>query len=216
MATTTQTRRDSSAKAIPATMQAAVFRGINDVRLEEVPVPQIERGEVLIRVHTCGICGTDLKKIASGSHSAPRIFGHETSGVVAAAGKDVGEFREGDRVVVFHHIPCGECYYCRHKTFAQCPTYKKVGCTAGFEPSGGGFAEYVRVMDWIAQRGTVRIPDGVSYEQACFVEPVNTCMKGIETLHRAKGETVLVIGQGPIGIILAVLARQAGTSVITS
>jgi hypothetical protein len=82
------------------------------------------------------------------------------------SGKGVRKFSVGERVVVFHHIPCGECYYCRHKTFAQCATYKKVGCTAGFEPSGGGFAEYVRVMDWIVEKGTVRIPDGVSFEQA--------------------------------------------------
>src|SRR2546430_2113245 len=203
-------------KAIPTSMLAAVYRGVNDVRLETVPVPQIGSGELLVRVHTCGICGTDLKKIASGSHSAPRIFGHETSGVVAAAGKDVREFREGDRVVVFHHIPCGECYYCRHKTFAQCPTYKKVGCTAGFEPSGGGFAEYVRVMDWIVKRGTVRIPEKVSFEQACFLEPVNTCMKGIETLRLQPDETVYVIGQGPIGIMLSVLAQRVGARVITS
>jgi L-iditol 2-dehydrogenase len=118
--------------------------------------------------------------------------------------------------MVFHHIPCGDCYYCRHKIFAQCPTYKKVGCTAGFEPSGGGFAEYVRVMDWIVLRGTVRIPDDVSFEQACFVEPVNTCMKGIETLRLEPGETVLTIGQGPIGIILSVLAQRTGAVVITS
>src|SRR5580693_6465044 len=201
---------------VPSTMQAAVYYGVNDVRLEEVPVPEIGPGEILVRVHTCGICGTDLKKIASGSHSAPRIFGHETSGIVAAAGEGVIQFKAGDRVVVFHHIPCGECYYCRHKTFAQCETYKKVGCTAGFEPSGGGFAEYVRVMDWIVDHGTVRIPDGVSFEQACFVEPVNTCMKGIEALQLISGESVLVIGQGPIGIILSTLAKRSGARVITS
>ena len=201
---------------LPATMLAAVYRGVNDVRLETVPVPAIAAGELLVRVHTCGVCGTDLKKIASGSHSAPRIFGHETSGVVAAVGAGVARFQPGDRVVVFHHIPCRECYYCRHKTFAQCPTYKKVGCTAGFEPSGGGFAEYVRVLDWIVEQGTVKIPAGVSFEQACFVEPVNTCMKGIEALGLKPGETVLTIGQGPIGIILSVLARRVGASVITS
>jgi len=138
-------------------MKAAVYRGVNDVRLEEVPVPEIGVGEILVRVHTCGICGTDLKKIATGSHCAPRIFGHETSGVVAKVGEGVRKFAVGDRVVVFHHIPCGECYYCQHKTFAQCATYKKVGCTAGFEPAGGGFAEYVRVMDWIVEKGTVCI-----------------------------------------------------------
>lgn len=197
-------------------MQAAVYRGVNDVRLETVPVPKISAGEMLVRVHSCGVCGTDLKKISTGSHSAPRIFGHETSGVVAAVGEGVTSYRPGDRVMVFHHIPCGECFYCKHKTFAQCATYKKVGSTAGFEPSGGGFAEYVRVMDWIVERGTVRIPDGVSFEQACFVEPVNTCMKGIAALRLQPGETVLAIGQGPIGIILSVLARRAGASLITS
>ena len=207
---------EATKQAIPTTMQAAVYRGVNDVRVETVPVPKIGPGELLVRVHTCGICGTDLKKIASGSHSAPRIFGHETSGVVAVAGQGVTQFRPGDRVVAFHHIPCGECYYCRHKTFAQCETYKKVGCTAGFEPSGGGFAEYVRVMDWIVNHGTVCIPDGVSFEQACFVEPVNTCMKGIETLQLMPGESVLVIGQGPIGIILSTLAKRSGATVVTS
>jgi len=201
---------------VPATMQAAVYRGVNDVRLETVPVPTIGRGEMLVRVHSCGVCGTDLKKISTGSHSAPRIFGHETSGVVAAVGEEVSAYRPGDRVVVFHHIPCRECFYCQNKTFAQCATYKKVGCTAGFEPSGGGFAEYVRVMDWIVEHGTVRIPDLVSFEQACFVEPVNTCMKGIEALRLRQGEIVLTIGQGPIGIILSMLAKRTGVTLITS
>src|SRR6184192_3662771 len=101
----------SEVHKIPATMQAAVYHGKNDVRVESVPVPQIGPGELLVRVHTCGICGTDLKKISTGSHSAPRIFGHETSGVVAAIGAGVTGFRIGDRVMVFHHIPCGSCYY---------------------------------------------------------------------------------------------------------
>ena len=214
--TTAERTAESEGRSIPTSMRAAVYRGVNDVRLEEVPVPEVGHGEILVRVHTCGICGTDLKKISTGSHSAPRIFGHETSGVVAKVGEGVRKFAVGERVVVFHHIPCGECYYCRHKTFAQCSTYKNVGCTAGFEPSGGGFAEYVRVMDWIVEKGTVRIPDGISFEQACFVEPVNTCIKGIETLRLQAGETVLVIGQGPIGLILATLAKRAGARVITS
>jgi L-iditol 2-dehydrogenase len=207
---------EATTHSIPVTMQAAVYRGVNDVRLETVPVPSIGPGEMLVRVHSCGVCGTDLKKISTGSHSAPRIFGHETSGTVAFVGSDVTNFRPGDRVMAFHHIPCRECFYCRSKTFAQCATYKKVGCTAGFEPSGGGFAEYVRVMEWIVQHGAVRIPDGVSFQQACFVEPVNTCMKGIEALRLHRGETVLTIGQGPIGIILSVLARRDGASLITS
>ena len=207
---------ESHPQSIPTTMQAAVYRGVNDVRLETVPVPTIGPGEMLVRVHSCGVCGTDLKKISTGSHTAPRIFGHETSGVVAAVGDSVSDYRPGDRVMVFHHIPCRQCFYCQNKTFAQCTTYKKVGCSAGFEPSGGGFAEYVRVMDWIVEHGTVRIPDDVSFEQACFVEPVNTCMKGVDALRLRQGETVLAIGQGPIGIILSVLARRAGATLITS
>src|SRR6476646_5212270 len=117
-------------------MQAAVYHGQNDVRMETVPVPEISAGEILVRIHTCGICGTDLKKISTGSHSAPRIFGHEIAGTVAALGEGVNGFEIGDRVMVFHHIPCGNCYYCERKVFAQCPTYKKVGVTAGHEPSG--------------------------------------------------------------------------------
>ncbi len=216
MATIQTSPVSESGLAVPATMLAAVYRGVNDVRMETVPVPIIGSGELLVRVHTCGVCGTDLKKIATGSHSAPRVFGHEISGVVAAAGEGVQDFHPGERVVVLHHIPCGECYYCRCKTFAQCETYKKVGVTAGFEPSGGGFAEYVRVMDWIVRQGTVIIPEGVSFEQACFLEPVNTCLKAIERLGVKKDQTILVIGQGPIGILLGVLARRAGAKVVTT
>ena len=206
----------TGAIAVPSTMRAAVYRGVNDVRVETIPVPEIGPGEVLVRIHTCGICGTDLKKIHTGSHSSPRVFGHEMAGTIAAVGEGVAGFEVGDRVMAYHHIPCGECFYCRKQTFAQCETYKKVGCTAGFEPSGGGFAEYIRVMDWIVQKGLVKIPEGVPFEQASFIEPVNTCYKAIEILDLQTDETVLVIGQGPIGILLAALAKRTGATVLTS
>ena len=136
-------------------MRAAVYRAPDEVRTETVPVPEIGRGEVLVRIDTCGICGTDLKKIHTGSHSAPRVFGHEMAGTIAAVGDEVRGFAVGDRVMAFHHIPCGECFYCRKQTFAQCERYKKVGTTAGIgEPAGGGFAEYIRVMDWIVRAGS--------------------------------------------------------------
>lgn len=200
-----------------ATQRAAVYRGMNDVRVEQVPVPEIGPGEVLMRIDTCGICGTDLKKIHSGSHSAPRVFGHEMAGTVVEIGEGVEGFAVGDRVMSFHHIPCGHCYYCRKHTFAQCETYKKVGATAGFgEPSGGGFAEYIRIMDWIVQHGLVHIPDDIPFEQAAWIEPVNTCYKAIELLHLQADETVLVIGQGPIGVLLAALANRKGATVLTS
>ena len=202
---------------IPRTMRAVVYRGVNDMRVETVPVPEIGRGELLVKIATCGICGTDLKKIHTGSHSAPRIFGHEMAGVIVAVGEGVSEYVVGERVMVFHHVPCDECYYCRKGTPAQCPLYKKVGVTAGFEPSGGGFAEYIRVMDFVVRNGgVVRIPHGVPYEQAAFVEPVNTVLKGVKMLNLASDDTVLVIGQGPIGLMHAVLAARAGARVLTS
>ncbi|MFZ0744343.1 MAG: zinc-dependent dehydrogenase [Terracidiphilus sp.] len=217
MATQISNRENLAETRIPATMRAVVYRGVNDMRVETVPVPRIGPGELLVKVATCGICGTDLKKIHTGSHSAPRIFGHEIAGTIVAMGEGATRFREGERVMVFHHVPCGECYYCRKQTPSQCPLYKKVGVTAGFEPSGGGFAEYVRVMDWIAgSSGVVRIPDGVPFEQAAFVEPVNTVLKGVKLLNLALDDTVLVIGQGPIGLMHAVLSSRTGATVLTS
>jgi L-iditol 2-dehydrogenase len=211
---------------IPPTMRAAVYRGIDDVRVETVPVPlnpdgSLNPGEVLIRIDTCGICGTDLKKIHSGSHSAPRIFGHEMAGTIAMVGEGLTGFAIGDRVMAYHHIPCGLCYYCRKHTFAQCETYKRVGCTAGFAPAGGGFAEYIRVMDWIVgsggkPAGLIKIPDDIPFEQAAFIEPVNTCFKAVRLLNLQPDETALVIGQGPIGILLAALAQRTGATVLTS
>ena len=198
-------------------MRAVVYRSVNDLLLETVPVPQIGPGELLVKIATCGICGTDLKKIHVGSHSAPRIFGHEMAGTIVQVGEGVANFALGERVMVFHHIPCGSCYYCRKQTFAQCATYKKVGSTAGFEPSGGGFAEYIRVSDWIvAKGGVIRIPEGVPFEQAAFIEPVNTVLKGVKMLNLQPDETVLVIGQGPIGLMLAALSRRTGARVLTS
>lgn len=210
------TEQNEQDHIVPATMRAAVYRDVNDVRVETIPVPEIGPGEVLVKIHTCGICGTDLKKIHTGSHSAPRVFGHEMSGTIVRLGEGVTGFAVGDRVMAYHHIPCGECYYCRKQTFAQCEVYKKVGCTAGFAPSGGGFAEYIRVMDWIVRGGLVKIPDGIPFEQAAFIEPVNTCYKAVHLLNLQPDETVLVIGQGSIGILLAALARKTGATVLTS
>ena len=203
-------------------MQAAVYRSPDVVVTETVPLPAMGAGEVLVRIDTCGICGTDLKKIHTGSHSAPRVFGHEMAGTIAAIGESVRGFAIGDRVMAFHHIPCGTCFYCRKQTFAQCETYKRVGTTAGTgEPAGGGFAQYIRVADYIVgdgitPAGLIRIPDDIPFEQAAFIEPVNTCFKAIKLLALAPDETVLVIGQGSIGILLAALAAQTGATVLTS
>lgn len=200
----------------PSSMSAAVYRGSKRVEVESVPVPEIGAGEILVRVESCGICHTDLKKIAYDLLTPPRIYGHETAGVVAQVGAGVTKFAPGDRVIAFHHIPCGDCFYCHRKLYAQCAVYKKVGITAGFEPAGGGFAQYIRVMDWIVERGVEIIPPGVSFDQACFVEPVNTCLKGIKQLDPQPGDVVAVLGQGPIGLIFTMMAVRSGARVVAT
>ena len=217
MATQISRAEISSKPKIPTTMRAVVYRGINDMRVETVPVPEIGPGELLIKVATCGICGTDLKKIHMGSHSAPRIFGHEMAGTVVQVGEGVTKYAVGERVMTFHHVPCGECYYCRKNTPSQCPLYLKTGVTAGFAPSGGGFAEYIRVFDFVVSGGgVVHVPELVPFEQAAFIEPLNTVLKGQKLLKLAPDDTVLVIGQGPIGLMHAALARRTGARVLTS
>jgi L-iditol 2-dehydrogenase len=201
---------------VAATMRAAVYTGASTISVESVPTPQIGPGELLVRVESCGICHTDLKKIEYNLLAPPRIYGHETAGVVAAAGTEVRGFEVGDRVIVFHHIPCLECFYCRHKLYAQCPVYKKVGVTAGYEPAGGGFSQYVRIMDWIVQRGVEKIPHGVSFDRACFVEPVNTCLKGVVQLNPQAEDVVVILGQGPIGLLFTMLVKRSGATMVAT
>lgn len=198
-------------------MRAGVYRGKGQVIVETLPIPEIGEGELLFRVAACGICGTDIKKIHHGFVAAPQVLGHELAGTVVKIGHGVTKFKVGDRVVSFHHIPCGHCFYCEHKLFSQCAGYKKTGLTAGFgDPNGGGFAEYVRAMPWIVERGMIALPSDVSFEEATFVEPVNTCLKAVRKARVAPGETILVIGQGPIGMLLMILAKYEGARVFAS
>ncbi len=201
---------------VPGNMRAAVYHGASTVAVDDITTPAIGPGEILIRVEACGVCHTDLKKIEYDLLPPPRIFGHETAGVVAAVGAKVTKYQPGDRVIVFHHIPCGNCFYCERKLYAQCPVYKKVGVTAGFEPAGGGFAQYVRVMDWIVERGVEKIPDGVPFEVAAFVEPVNTCVKAVEQCDPQPHDVVLIQGQGPIGLIFTMLLKLKGCTIVTT
>ncbi len=202
--------------SLPSSMKAAVYRGNGQISVESIPTPRIGPGEIIVQVRSCGVCHTDLKKIEHNLLPPPRVYGHETAGVVAAVGEGVTRFAPGDRVVAFHHIPCGDCFYCQRRLYAQCPVYKKVGITAGFEPAGGGFSQYVRVMDWIVEHGVEKIPDGVSFDQACWVEPVNTCLKGVKLLELRQNEVVAVLGQGPIGLIFTMLASQTGATVLAT
>lgn len=196
-------------------MLAAVYRGHQTLCIEEVEVPQIEADEILVRVEACGVCPTDIKKIHYDTVPPPRIFGHETAGTIVAVGPGARGFEEGERVGLHHHVPCMDCHYCRHRAFAQCATYRRTGITAGFEPSGGGFAEYVRVMPFCLP-GVVRIPDGNSFLEGALLEPVNTVLKGVLQLSLLPGDIVLVYGQGPIGLLFTQILALKGMRVVAA
>ncbi len=196
-------------------MRAVVYRGANDLRLETVPVPRIGADELLVKVAVCGVCPTDIKKIQYGTLPPPRIFGHETAGTIVRVGARVTRFKVGERVALHHHVPCLDCHACRHRAFAQCPQYKRTGITAGFEPAGGGYAEYVRVMSFV-RPGVVKIPPRNSFLEGAMLEPVNTVLKAVKRLSLLRGDTVLVAGQGPIGLMFTRLLALNGMKVVAT
>ena len=216
-------------------MRAVVYRGVNDLRVETVPVPRVGANELLVKVAACGVCPTDIKKIQYGTVPPPRIFGHETAGTIVKIGGNRTnlEFpspvlrtpspirweragvRVGDRVALHHHVPCLDCHFCRHRAFAQCETYKRTGITAGFEPAGGGYAEYVRVMNFVLP-GVVKIPTKNSFEEGAMLEPVNTVLKAVKRLSILRGDVVLVAGQGPVGLMFTRLLQLRGANVVAT
>lgn len=198
-------------------MKAQVFRGVNQLSYEEVPTPEIASDEVLVQVRVVGLCQSDIKKIRYPLYEPPRIFGHETAGIIAEVGSEVKDWQVGQRVVVMHHIPCMHCGYCLSDNFSMCDVYKNVTTTAGFTPSGGGFAEYVKVPGHIVQHGgLIPIPDHISFEQASFVEPTNCCLKAVKKAQVAPGQTVLVTGAGPIGLMFIMLVKYFGAKAIAT
>ena len=198
-------------------MKAQVFRGVNQLSYEELPVPAIAPDEVLVQVRVVGLCQSDIKKIRYPLYEPPRIFGHETAGIIAAVGNKVSGWEVGQRVAVMHHIPCMRCGYCLNDNFSMCDVYKNISTTAGFNPSGGGFAEYVKVPGHIVRNGgLIPIPDRVSFEQASFVEPTNCCLKAVKKAQITPGQTVLITGAGPIGLMFIMLVKYFGARAIAT
>ncbi|HEY9698171.1 MAG TPA: zinc-dependent dehydrogenase [Trichocoleus sp.] len=198
-------------------MKAQVFRGVNQLSYEEVPVPEIQADEVLVQVNVVGLCQSDIKKIRYSLYEPPRIFGHETAGTIAAVGSEVKSWQVGQRVVVLHHIPCMHCAYCLNDNFSMCDVYKNVTTTAGFAPSGGGFADYVKVPGHIVRNGgLIEIPADITFEQASFVEPTNCCLKAVKKAQIAPGQTVLITGAGPIGLMFIMLVKYFGARAIAT
>jgi len=192
-----------------AKMPAAVFYAPQDIRLEEVDVPTIGDGEVLVRVRAAGICGTDVRIMKGGKKvAAPIIIGHELAGDVAEVGAGVGGLAVGDRVTVEPVIPCGKCPLCLKGRRNICLTRP----TIGYEYNGA-FASYVRVpANGVAAGNVIKLPAGISYEEAAIAEPIAACVNGIDRCHIELGDTVLVLGAGPIGLTHLQLARAAGAT----
>jgi L-iditol 2-dehydrogenase len=184
-------------------MRVAVYYSNQDVRLEERPVPPVGPGEVLMRVEACGICGSDVLEWYRLS-KAPLVLGHEVAGVIEAVGEGVKQFRVGDRVAANHHVPCNTCHYCINGHHTICDTLRRTS----FDP--GGFAEYVRLPAINVDRGIYPLPEGVSFEEGTFVEPLACAVRGQKLANLRPGTSVLVIGSGIAGLLHVKLACALG------
>jgi L-iditol 2-dehydrogenase len=184
-------------------MRVAMYYNNRDLRLEEMPVPQIGPGELLMRVEASGICGTDLLEWYR-LHKAPLVLGHEVAGVVVAVGEGVEGYKEGDRISAAHHVPCNTCHYCLGGHHTVCDTLRQTN----FEP--GGFAEYLRLPRINVELGIFPLPDDLSFEEATFIEPLACVLRGQRLAHLQPGCSVLVIGSGVAGLLHIQLARVSG------
>lgn len=182
----------------------------NDVRLEEMPTPQIGPGELLLKVAASGICGSDVMEWYR-RDKVPLVLGHEVAGEVVEVGDGVGKFKAGDRVAATHHVPCNTCHYCLSGHHTVCETLLK---GTHFEP--GGFAEYVRVPAINVDRGVFHIPEGVTYEEASFMEPLACVLRGQKSARLRPGQTVLVLGSGISGLLHVGLARALGAGLVVA
>lgn len=190
-------------------MKAAIYRGPDEVVLGDWPRPSAGPGELLIRLRACGLCGSDILKIA-GTYPAPAVFGHEVVGDVIDAGDGIDGFAEGDRVVAAHHVPCFTCHYCLRGSVSMCRTFKRTN----LDP--GGFAELVRVPRANVAHATFRIPPHVSDAAASFVEPLGCCLRAVRRADVRAGDTAVVVGLGSIGCLFVQLLRRAGARVVGS
>ncbi|MBI2861363.1 MAG: alcohol dehydrogenase catalytic domain-containing protein [Chloroflexi bacterium] len=184
-------------------MRVAMYYNNHDVRLEEMPIPRIRPGELLVRVMASGICGSDLMEWYR-IPKAPLVLGHETTGVISAVGKGIEGYKEGDGVVVSHHVPCNTCNHCLKGHYTVCDTLRHTN----FDP--GGFAEYIRVPAINVDRGVYVLPDTVTFEEGTFVEPLGCAVRGQRLAHMQPGQSVLIIGSGIAGLLHIQLARAVG------
>ncbi|HZS75584.1 MAG TPA: zinc-dependent dehydrogenase [Ktedonobacteraceae bacterium] len=184
-------------------MRAVEYHSNNDIRLVEMPVPQVGPGELLVQMQACGLCASDVMEWYM-KPRAPLYPGHEPVGIIAEVGEGVTQFHAGQRVFLHHHVPCMTCHFCQRGAFSQCPTFRATRLYPG------GLAEYIRVPALNVQLDVLPLPDELSFEAASLIEPLACCVRGIDRAHIRAGDTVLVLGAGSNGILLAQLAKMRG------
>lgn len=184
-------------------MKVAVYYNNKDVRVKEVPVPEINENEILVKVRASGICGSDVMEWYR-IKKAPRVLGHEIAGDIVKVGEKVKKYKVGDRVFVSHHVPCNTCKYCLEGKHTLCNTLH----STNFDP--GGFAEYIRVPEINVDRGVFLLPDEISYEEGVFIEPLACVIRGFRIAEIMPGQTILIIGSGITGLLQLKLAKARG------
>ncbi len=185
--------------------------GLPKAELREVETPIPGPGGLVVKMEACGLCGTDIEKIRGEYTAAMPVLGHEAVGTIAAVGEGVDGFHEGDRVFPHHHVPCHACYYCKAGSETMCNMYRSSNLTPG------GFSEFFRVPRWnVSKGGVLKLPDGLNFDVASLVEPVACCVRALDKLNVQPGESVLVAGAGPVGMMHSMLLKSMGASVIVS
>lgn len=182
-------------------MKAAVYYDINDIRMEDRDLPELLEGEALIKMHACGLCGTDIHKAVHKTVKPGTVLGHEVGGEIVKLGKGVDNFQIGQRIFLAHHVPCFTCHYCRRGHHTVCKQWKETN----IEP--GGFSEYIKVSALHVKHSMVKLPDNMTYEQAAMMEPTACALRAIERANIRPGDSVMIVGTGQVGAILLQLAK---------
>lgn len=188
-------------------MKVAMYYNNNDVRIEEMPIPEIDDNELLVKVKACGICGSDVMEWYR-LKKAPRVLGHEMAGDIVKIGRNVKKFKTGDRIFVSHHVPCNTCSFCENDQHTICKTLH----STNFYP--GGFAEYLKVPGINIEHGVFILPKEMSYEEGAFIEPLACAVRGMRIAGMKSGQSVLVLGSGVAGLLNIKLAKAMGASKI--
>lgn len=188
-------------------MRVARYYSRDDIRLEQMPVPDIGPGEMLVQVRACGLCGSDLLEWYADS-KAPSVLGHEPVGFVSRLGEGVKNFALGDRVFVHHHVPCFVCHYCLRGNYSSCRTFGETGIHPG------GFAEYIRVPAINVERDVLHLPEGLGFEEATLIEPTACAIRGMNRAGLNRGDTVLIVGAGVSGLLFTQLSRLWGAGLV--